>query len=172
MFVGLCASLFYRNDATWLRASVALSPDFNLWNVGLVFYSGLQGVTGVLVVQALFARRMSAVHLISRVTLAQRAFVFGAWIAVAGAFLLASSSLPVWAVIAIAAALSVVVGVASGLAHVSGLNWAPYVGGVLGALALVWILRAGGDPRVGLLAMNAIIGTVTLGALASAGAKR
>ncbi|TGY39457.1 hypothetical protein E5344_02315 [Microbacterium laevaniformans] len=169
---GLLASLYYRNDTTWLRASVAAEPEFEIWHISLIGYSALQGFIGFVVVQRLFARRAEVAVMLQEKAERYRLVVMLGWISISSVILATSVLLPIPFSVAMSALLSVVVGFASGLAHVARRNWAPYLGGILGTTALLLILRADFDPRLALAATNVVIGYVLLGALISVKEKR
>lgn len=169
--LGLAASLFYRNDTNWLRASLASSPDFDEWHVALVAYSAIQGLVGFLVIQRLLSNRAGLRPSLAKLVGRWRVAALISWplLGVMGTAL--SSVSPVYVAVVISSILAIGVGMLSGAAHVLVLNWAPYIAGVLGTLSLLGLLALGVDPRVVLCVSNSIIGLIVLIILAWRGVR-
>lgn len=74
--------------------------------------------------------------------------------------------------VAIAALFATAVGVASGLAHISHLNVAPYAGGIVGTSALLVGFAMGLDPSHAIAMELGVIGSIIFGTFAVAGKLR
>lgn len=171
LLLGLAASLLYRNDTTWLRASLASVDDFDEWHIALVAYSAIQGLVGFLVIQRLFANRAGLRPVLARMVRVCRWPVVLGWPLCGALAIAASSVIPLYWSVAVAAALAIMVGAMSGAAHVLVLNWAPYVAGVIGTGTLLGLLALNADPRLVLATSNTAIGFVLVIVLSWKGAR-
>ena len=166
--VGLCAALFYRNDTTWLRASLASTEDFLVWNAGLVAYTAVQGIVGFIVIQKLLSKRRDAKQWFFGVATRYRGRIVILFLALCIASIALAAALPAAAAIVIAAGLAVAVGLLSGAVHAMGLNWAPYLAGTLGVVSLLALLTLGTSPQMALVVENVLIAGVLVAAFVTA----
>ncbi len=159
---GLSLSLFYRNDVNWLRSSLSASPDFQLWHVSLVGYTGVQGLIGFVVVQRFFANRQQAAARSRDFARQNPLLLAGLWVGLGAIAVFAAMYALVPVVVGVAAILAVVIGVASGAAHVQGASWVPYSAGTIGTLALVALIAVEVDPSLALVIENVVVGSILL----------
>lgn len=160
--VGLGASLYYRNDINWLRASLLGLPDFEAWHIGLLLYSGIQAVIGFGVIHVLFSSRSAWSSKVLTISTKNMLIVWLLWSAAAIVVLLSVPSGSLWLALGLCAGLAAVVGVLSGVAHTCELSWAPYVAGIAGATLVLVMLKVQVEPGQVLAAENALIGTFIL----------
>lgn len=169
--LGTIAALFYRNDTTWLRASLAESPEFDTWHIGLVIYSAAQGFVGFFVVQRLFAHRDEIRPKLVGIVVRARLAMLPAWVVATTLAIGVSASAGTAVSIAASTFLAIAIGFASGIAHVLQMNWLPYVAGVAGTALLLVLLTFDFPPGVVLASENGLIGTIILTGLVVGGNK-
>ncbi|NKS29421.1 hypothetical protein GS534_01925 [Rhodococcus hoagii] len=162
--LGLCASLFYRNDTNWIRTALVTASDFTLWNLALIFYSGVQATVGIVVVHFFYRDRQATRELLasSRFLCGPSILAFGG---VAVTFGVVTSLVQHPLVIVLSASVvSIFTTIASGFCHVAGCSVWVYIGGVASTGALVYLLHRGN--AVGnAWAAQLILLTVTLAAV-------
>jgi hypothetical protein len=165
MVLGVCGSLYYRNDVNWLRSSVSANADFFLWHLSLIAYAAIQGAVGFLAVQIFFARRNHWKPKIEVYLRRHGTIALAAWIGIVVAMLWLAPQLPVLLAVALIAFVAVFVGVFSSFAHVCGVSWFAYVAGILGTSVLLLLLALSVDPRMTLASGAAVSGSIMLVAL-------
>ena len=158
---GLGASLFYRNDVNWLRASVSGSPDFSKWHVLLAMFVGVQGIVGFAVVHLVLSQRARAVAWVAMLTSSRIWKAIAIWIALSLAALWATDHFASpFVAVTCATLLTIIVGLASGVCHGAGINSAPYIAGILGTSVQLGLLKGGVYPGFALVLQVVIIGLV------------
>lgn len=167
VLLGLCTSLFYRNDTTWVRASVASRPDFDQWHVALVAYVAVQGLVGFVVVQRIFAKREQVANRLLPVILRYRWFIAVMWAFLAGAALLLGAHGGTIASVLMAASLAVIIGFISAISHVLRVNWAPYLAGTIGTTILLICMWSNVETEMLLIIGNSVTGAVLVASLFS-----
>jgi hypothetical protein len=165
--LGLGGSLYFRNDTNWIRDFVAGDESFKLWHVSLVAYSGIQALVGFLVIQVLFANRKLQRERFNRLTSRKRVRVGVVliWAIMAAGATVAAATLPILISVGVSATVAALIGLMSGIAHISTKSWLPYAAGILGATCLLICLSLGVDPRLCLAAENLTIGSLLIAGL-------
>lgn len=138
--VGAAASLLYRNDANWVRAAVAGTGSFSVWNIGLIGYAGLQAVLGVAVVHTILAKRSIWRERVGRNRRALTLALVSVTTLSAAASIAVIYESDLRLVALIGAIAAVVTTFASALAHTVGRSMRVYVFGSAGAVTLLALL--------------------------------